>query len=389
MIITNVNIYTEQKIFLPGTIRIENDIIKEVALHKGKESPEREERDRVIDGGGSYLIPGLIDVHFHGCKGYDFCDGTMEALEKIAEYEASVGVTAICPATMTLPQQELKRILSTAAKFKKQQEKTHRGSDLLGVNMEGPFISREKKGAQDERYILPCSAQLYREFQAAAQGLVKVIAVAPEASDAISFIEEVKKEVKVSLAHTNAGYEKAKEAFDRGASHAVHLYNAMSPFSHREPGVIGAAADSPHVTAEIICDGIHVHPAAVRAAFRLMGADRMILISDSMRATGMPDGMYTLGGLNVKVSGKYAVLAPGGALAGSVTNLFDCMKTAVKEMHIPLETCIACATANPAKALGAEKRYGVIAPGRKANLVLMNDRLELECVIKDGTVIRS
>lgn len=388
MIITNVKIYTEEKVFIPGSIRIEEDKIQEILLQKEQRSEKKEETEFVLDGGGNYAIPGLIDLHFHGCKGYDFCDGTIEAIENIAKYEALMGITAICPATMTLPAEELKKILSVAAEFKRRQEKTHSGSDFLGINMEGPFISRKKKGAQDERNIIPCSTRIYRQFQTAAKGLVKLIGVAPEESNAIPFIEEVKKEVKVSLAHTNASYEKAKEAFDHGACHAVHLYNAMSPFSHREPGVVGAVADSPHVMAEIICDGIHVHPAAVRATFQMLGADRIILISDSMRATGMPDGNYTLGGLEVTVSGKHAALTSDGALAGSVTNLFDCMKTAVKEMGIPLETCIACATINPAKSLGVEKTYGVIAPGRKANLILMDDQLEIQSVIKDGKIIR-
>ena len=181
-----------------------------------------------------------------------------------------------------------------------------------------------------------------------------------EENDAVSFIEKVKEEVHVSLAHTNSNYEKAKEAFDYGASHAVHLYNAMSAFTHRDSGVVGAVADSPHVMAELICDGVHIHPSVVRATFKMLGEDRMILISDSMRATGMGDGVYTLGGLEVNVSGKHATLVSDGALAGSVTNLFDCMKTAVKKMGIPLETAVACATMNPAKSLGEYDKYGSI-----------------------------
>ena len=313
----------------------------------------------------------------------------MEAHEAIAQYEASVGVTAICPATMTLPVSQLEDILAVGAAYKKWQETTkNNGSDLIGVNMEGPFISKVKKGAQDERNIIPCSEEIYHRFQKAADGLVKYIAVAPEENNAVPFIENVKKEVHVSLAHTNSNYEKAKEAFDHGASHAVHLYNAMSAFTHRDPGVVGAVADSPHVMAELICDGVHIHPAVVRSTFKMLGEDRMILISDSMRATGMGDGTYTLGGLEVNVSGKHATLVSDGALAGSVTNLFDCMKTAVKKMGIPLETAVACATMNPAKSLGEYDKYGSIAPGKKADIVLMNDELEIQAVLKDGRKIR-
>ena len=387
MLIKNVKVYTEEKKFISGMIRIEEGIIKEVLNESAKIDLISEEE--ILDGKGNYAIPGLIDLHFHGCKGHDFCDGTIEALKEIAQYEASVGVTAICPATMTLPVNQLEDILSVSAAYKKWQETTQNdGSDLIGVNMEGPFISKVKKGAQDEKNIIPCSEEIYRRFQKAAEGLVKYIAVAPEENDAVSFIEKVKEEVHVSLAHTNSNYEKAKEAFDHGASHAVHLYNAMSAFTHRDSGVVGAVADSPHVMAELICDGVHIHPSVVRATFKMLGEDRMILISDSMRATGMGDGVYTLGGLEVNVSGKHATLVSDGALAGSVTNLFDCMKTAVKKMGIPLETAVACATMNPAKSLGEYDKYGSIAVGKKANIVLMDSELEIQAVLKDGRKIR-
>ena len=195
---------------------------------------------------------------------------------------------------------------------------------------------------------------------------------------------DVAEKVNVSLAHTNADYKTAKAAFEAGANHAVHLYNAMPPFSHRAPGVVGAVYDCKHVMPEIICDGIHIHPATVRATFEMMGADRMILISDSMRATGMPDGQYTLGGLDVKVVGKLATLVSDGAIAGSATNLMDCMRTVVKEMGLPLETAVACATMNPAKSLGVNDEYGSITEGKKANIVLLDKDLELQAVIKDG-----
>lgn len=252
--------------------------------------------------------------------------------------------------------------------------------------MEGPFISIAKKGAQDERNIITCDSATFNEFQKAANGLIKFIGVAPEMNPdkTLKFIRDVKDKVSVSLAHTNADYEEAKAAFDAGACHAVHLFNAMPAFTHREPGVVGAVFDSKHVFAELICDGVHIHPSMVRAAFAMMGADRICLISDSMRATGMPDGSYTLGGLDVTVRGKHATLTSNGALAGSVTNLMDCMRTAVKEMNIPLEDAIGCATINPARALHLEHKYGSIAPGKVGNLVLLNPDLSLKQVIING-----
>ena len=209
-----------------------------------------------------------------------------------------------------------------------------------------------------------------------------------ESSNAIEFIKEVSSRVNVSLAHTNADYETAMEACKAGVNHAVHLYNAMPAFTHRAPGVVGAVFDNKEVMAEIICDGIHIHPSIVRATFQMMGADRMILISDSMRATGMPDGQYTLGGLDVKVVGKLATLVSDGAIAGSATNLMDCMRTVVKKMGIPLETAVACATINPAKSLGVEEEYGSIEKGKKADIVLLDSDLKLTAVIKDGVKIK-
>lgn len=435
MIIRNVKVYTEEKEFVDGEILIKNGRIAAVAYCRTADSdrctvpktdPEEgtgvqermEPGEPVLDGEGCYAIPGLIDLHFHGCKGYDICDGTKEAVRKIAEYEASVGVTAISPATMTLPVDELEEILAVAAEYKREMEVKCSGmcagasgqdtqcreeetkceeaavsytqaADLVGVNMEGPFISEAKKGAQDERNIISCDADICQRFLDASEGLVKFIGIAPERNqNAVEFIREMKDKVHISLVHTNADYDTAMAAFDAGADHAVHLYNAMPAFSHRAPGVVGAVADSAHVNAEMICDGVHIHPAMVRAAFRMLGTQRIVLISDSMRATGMPDGQYTLGGLDVNVADGKATLVSNGALAGSATNLMECMKTAVKKMGIPLETAVAAASENPAKCLGIYDEYGSIAPGKKGNVVLLDKELELKAVVKDGVRIR-
>lgn len=408
MIIKNVKVYTEEKRFEEGSIYIEGGRFVSPSAYlerKAAGGNDADKEEAVIDGDGCYAIPGLIDLHFHGCMGADFCDGTEEAIKTIAEYEASVGVTAIAPATMTLPVEELEHILSAAADYaEKQAADSDMGNaggmaagkklscadkpraDLVGINMEGPFISRVKKGAQDAENIIPCDAAVCERFLEASKGLVKFIGIAPEESEgAAEFIEAVKDKVHVSLAHTNADYDTANAAFQAGADHAVHLYNAMSSFSHRSPGVAGAVADNGHVWAELICDGVHVHPAVVRATVKMLGEERMVLISDSMRATGMPDGTYTLGGLDVNVKGNRATLVSDGALAGSVTNLMDCMRRVVKEMKIPLETAVACATMNPARCLGIDKDYGSISEGKLADLVLLDKDLNTKLVIKRGT----
>ena len=384
MIIDNVYVFTPDKAFVKGGIILDGDKIRQV--YEEKDAPQL--NGDVLDGKRCYAIPGLIDLHFHGCKGDDFCDGDKAAIGRIAEYEASVGVTAIAPATMTLPVEELEQILHTAAEYKKE-TKDCRKADFLGINMEGPFISPAKKGAQDARNILPCNVEICDRFLKASEGLVKFIGIAPEESEhAAEFIREVHERVNISLAHTNADYDTAMEACRAGANHAVHLYNAMPAFTHRAPGVVGAVFDNKDVMAEIICDGIHIHPSVVRATFQMMGAERMILISDSMRATGMPDGQYTLGGLDVKVVGRLATLVSDGAIAGSATNLMDCMRTVVKKMDLPLETAVACATINPARSLGVEEQYGSLEAGKKAHVVLLNQDLELKAVIKDGVKIR-
>ena len=348
----------------------------------------KDSADQILDGKGCYAIPGLLDVHFHGCLGLDVCDGTEEAVHTIARYEAESGITAICPATLTLPADELKAILANMADFRDRMERGEvpdgdRCADIVGINMEGPFISVVKKGAQNADYIIPCDAELAREFYEASGGLLKFIGLAPEDNpDFVGYINKVKEFTAVSLAHTNADYASAKEAFDAGARHAVHLFNAMSAFTHRDPGVVGAV-----VSAEIITDGVHVHPAMVRTAFRFNGADRMIIISDSLRSTGMPDGDYVLGGQAIIKKGKYCRLAEGGALAGSVSNQFECMVNAVKEMEIPLETAVACSTIHPAKAIGVDDLYGTIEEGKYGDLVLLNEDLELMAVVKRGKVI--
>jgi N-acetylglucosamine-6-phosphate deacetylase len=253
--------------------------------------------------------------------------------------------------------------------------------------MEGPFISAARKGAQAEEHIRNCDVALFRTLQEESGGLIKLVDLAPEEPGAMSFIETLKDEVVLSLAHTVADYDTAMEAFARGASHVTHLYNAMPPLNHRNPGVVGAARDTQNCRVELICDGIHLHPSIVRATFAMFGADRIILISDSMRATGLSDGQYTLGGQAVSVCGSRATLADG-TIAGSVTNLMSCLQTAVRDMGIPLTDAVSCATINPAKELGIYDSCGSITPGKVADLVLLDEELQVRAVFLEGMRIR-
>ena len=384
MIIDNVKVYTPDQKFVEGGLVLDQDRIE--AVYTNETKPDLSGKE-VLDGEGAYAIPGLIDLHFHGCKGDDFCDNSMEAIERIAEYEASVGVTAIAPATMTLPVEELVDVLKTAAQYKREKH-DYKKADLVGINMEGPFISPVKKGAQDDRNILPCDIALCERFLEASEDLVKFVGIAPEESEnSLEFIRHMKEKVDISLAHTNADYDTAMAAFSAGANHAVHLYNGMPEILHRAPGVVGAVFDSKHVMTEIICDGIHIHPASVRATFQMMGADRMILISDSMMATGKPDGIYSLGGQEVQVHGNKATLTVDGAIAGSVTNLFNCMKFTVKEAGLPFEEVVACATENPAKAVGLWEKYGSIDNGKYADCVIVDEDFNIRQIVKHGKTV--
>lgn len=378
MRIKNVLKYTEDYHFTPGSITISGERFIE-----GREA----EDEALLDGEGCYAVPGLIDIHFHGCMGADFCDGTVKAIETLAAYEASIGVTAICPATMTIAKEDLLHVARAAKQYCDSLSPTAPYASFVGINMEGPFISPEKKGAQSSTHISPCNGDFFQEMQKASGNRIRLVDLAPEEKGALPFIDQFKEKVCISLAHTTADYDTAKEAFGHGARHVTHLFNAMPPFTHRAPGVIGAARDASHVMAEIICDGVHIHPSSVRAAFAMFGAERLILISDSMRATGMPDGAYTLGGQAVTVKGNVATLTQGGALAGSVTNLADCLRTVVQKMKIPLEDALRCATCNPARAIGIEQEYGSISPGKYADLLLLDKDLKLKKVFLHGREI--
>ncbi len=371
MIIKDANIFTQDNRFVKGSVVVENGRFVSIA-----EQPEH--AGEVIEAKGLYMIPGLVDIHFHGCMGADMCDGTKEALDVITQYEASVGVTSVCPATMTIPKDELSAVMKNAGAYA-----YHGGAHLVGINMEGPFISPAKKGAQAAENIMHCDYEYFNQLQDAAGGLIKLVDIAPEEAGAMEFIDKVKGTVVVSLAHTASDYDTAMEAIAHGASHATHLYNAMPPLNHRNPGVIGAVRDSDNCHVELICDGVHIHPSVIRATFAMFGAQRMILISDSMRATGLDDGEYTLGGQPVTVKGNLATLHDG-TIAGSATNLMDCMRFTVKHAGLPLETAVMCATANPAKEIGIFDEVGSIAVGKKADFVLLDQDLNLAGVYIDG-----
>ena len=363
-------------VFKDANILCEGETISAVCYRKGIAAFTHHE---AFDARGCYVIPGLIDLHFHGCMGHDFCEGTHEAFHALCGYEASRGITAVCPATMTFPEEKLSQVMTQAASFKPAPHE----SALVGINMEGPFISHGKIGAQNPAYVQPCDASMIRRLQALSGGLIKLVDIAPEQEGALEFIREMHDEVRISVAHTCADYQQAHDAFAAGARHVTHLCNAMPPLLHRAPGPIAAAFDAPQVSVELICDGVHIHPAMVRCMFGLFGDERVILVSDTMEATGLEDGSYELGGQQVLVQGREARLATG-ALAGSVSDLMTCLQRAVRDMHVPLESALKAATENPARALGLDNERGFIKAGYAADFVVLDKDLEIKQVFIRG-----
>lgn len=340
----------------------------------------------ILDAVGCYVVPGLVDVHFHGCVGEDFSDATPDGLQAIADYELSQGVTYICPAGMTLPEEQLTAICKNTAAHR---ANNTGGAEVAGAHLEGPFLSMAKKGAQNGAFLHDPDIDMLRRLQKAAEGSVKLVTVAPEQPGAIEFIRAAAQDgITVSVGHTAADYKTAKAAYDAGAKHTTHLYNGMPSLHHREPSVIGAASDSPNAKVEIICDGIHVHESVVRLTFRLFGKERVVLISDSLRATGMPDGIYPFGGQEIEVHGNRATIAGHPeTLAGSVTSLMGCLRKAV-EFGIPLEDAVRAASYNPAQAIGIDDRAGSLETGKEASLVLLNQEdLSIRTIVFRGAVV--
>lgn len=372
MLLIHANYLDEDFRLVQGDIEIEDGKI----LRVGKDLPRKEE-DLAVDCAGSYtVVPGFVDVHIHGCAGADTCDATREALEAMAAFLLAHGVTSFCPTTMTTSRETIQAALLAAKDM--MDHPMEGGARVVGVNMEGPFIAKERKGAQKEEDILPPDFPLFHQFYEESGGIVRLVDVAPEQPGGLDFVEKASQLCTVSIAHTTADYDQAKAAFDKGVTHATHLFNAMSGLHHRKPGVVGAVFDDSRVRGELICDGFHIHPAVLRAAFRLLG-DRALIVSDSMRANGMPEGeAFDLGGQMVTVHQGKALL-PDGTIAGSVTNLHQEIKNLVS-FGVPFEQAVKAATLLPARAIGLDGEIGSIAPGKRADLVVLDENLDIAAV---------
>ena len=319
-----------------------------------------------VDLQGATVIPGLIEVHSHGNSNCDFSDGDYEGLKTMAKYYASCGVTSFAPTSMTLPYDVLAKAFATARKLADEQPEGL--SVVRGINMEGPYFSMKKKGAQNGSYIKDPDFEGFKKLYDGCGGLIRIVDLAPELPGAVEFAEKASKLCTVSVAHTDTDYEHARQVFEAGATHMTHLYNAMPGIHHRNPGAIPAGCEKPDVQAEIICDGLHIHPATVRLAFSAF-KDRMIVISDSGRCAGLPEGTkFDLGGQFAWVKGGIGRLADG-TISCSATNMWQCFLNCIS-WGIQEEEVVRACTYNPAKAIGADDVVGSIAEGKIADFIV-------------------
>lgn len=376
MRIINGKVFCEDGIFRPLEVELCGDRI--AAFGPGSPGQQAD----ILDAAGGYVVPGFVDIHIHGAMGADFSDGDPAGFAAMAQFLLSQGVTSFLGTSMALPQARLSAVFSAARAYMAQAEQP--GAAMRGIYMEGPFFSPEKRGAQNPEYIIPPDWAMFQRLLADSGDAIRVVAVAPELAGGLDFIQQASQAVNVSLGHTCADFDTAQAAFARGANHVTHAFNGMSAFHHRDPGVIGGAIGT-GAYVEAISDGVHLHPAVIRALFALFGEDHICLISDAMRACGMPEGQYDLGGQLVTVANGAATIATG-SLAGSITPLSDCFRKAVS-FGVPLEAALKAATINPARSAGIDQAVGSLSVGKRADVLILDQGLGLRHTIFGGRLL--
>ena len=359
MFFKNARIFTSDFQFHTGAFEV-------VDGKFGAVLPEEVPAD-AIDLQGATVIPGLVEVHSHGNSGADFSDGDYEGLKAMAKYYAQCGATSFAPASMTLPYDVLDKAFANAKQLHAEAPEGH--SRLMGIQMEGPYFSYKKRGAQNADYLKEPDFEGFKKLYDACDGLIRIVDIAPELPGAAEFVAEASKLCTVSIAHTDCTYDQARAAVDAGITHMTHLYNAMPGINHRNPGAIPAGVENANVQAEIICDGFHIHPAAVRLAFAMF-KNRMILVSDSGRCAGQSEGyQFDLGGQMAEIRGGVAKLVGTDTIACSASNMWKCLQNTIS-WDVPEEEAVRAATYNPAKALSALDKIGSIEEGKYADFII-------------------
>lgn len=354
-----------------GQIQVEGDTIVSF-------DPSAERDAQTYDVQGCFVLPGLIDIHIHGCGGAQLSDASPAAIAKMARFLAKEGITSFVPTTISQPREALLSQVEAVGAT----DRTG-GAHILGIHLEGPFFSPQKSGIQPKENLLTPDFELVEELDHKSGGLVKMVDIAPELPGGMEFIARAKDRFIVGLAHSNSDYNTALRAMEMGAHHVVHLFNAMSSFGHREPGLVGAAFDAKIApTAELIADGNHLHPAVIRTAFRLLGPDRAILVSDGLAPAGLPNGDYTLGDIPIRVENGLC-RGQDGTIAGSAVTLMEVLRRTVR-FGIPFDAALRAATINPARLLGKDSRIGSIEVGKQADLVVVNPALRVQRVFLRG-----
>lgn len=374
MILKNATVFNGDFEKVRADVAIEGERISKIGDLSGEDE---------LDLTDMTVMPGLIDIHIHGCGGADAGDATPEALKTMSQTLVKNGITSFCPASMTLSFEELTKIFANIDEMKNKVG----GAYIHGANMEGPYIAMSKKGAQNPLYVRNPDKEEFKRLFDGCNGSIKVVDIAPECDGGDEFIKEIQPICPVSIAHTDAGYDEAVHAIELGVRHITHLFNAQSGLHHRKPGVVGAAFDvgkEKGVRAELICDGFHIHPATLRIAFRAMGEDGTVIVSDSMKAAGCPDGDYDLGGQPVYVRDGKALLADG-TIAASTSNVYKELKNVIS-FGIPEKQAVKSATINPAKAIRADRETGSIEEGKLADILVVDKDYNIKLVIVKGKI---
>lgn len=378
----NVKIVVPSEVLTGYGVVLKHGIISNIDL---EENIQENDIDEIIDGKGQYLSPGFIDIHNHGNSGYDFMDATVEAIDSIGKYHLQNGVTSYLGTVLTQSYENIIKAVKNITNYENKKD----SSQLLGIHLEGPFFSHSKKGAQPDKFIRDPDVNFIKELIKISDYKLIMVSIAPEKTGALELVRYLKENnVAVSMAHSNATYEEAINGINYGVTISTHLYNGMRSFNHREPGIIGASLTDDRVYCELIYDRIHLHDAAIKLALNAKGTDKIILVSDAMRAAGLKDGEFELGGQKVMVVNGEARLSDG-SLAGSTLNLNKAVYNMVKFLNVPLHEAVKMASLSPAKAIGVDGNKGSIEVGKDADMLLFDDNVNISTVIKGGYIIKA